>query len=233
MKHAAAVSTSGLQMHWVFCRRSPNNNADQKVWVAGWHFARPNHYLPKIANCLPETGIMRFEKKLDIPRVGDRGVVADESAEIILIAPGPNLVTGILGRGAVHVRCFASVADFDAWRARTSTRGCLADLIEQLTSDRDATVGPVPASLQLALGWLGGQERVPPLKVFAEAACARRSFFRLWSRSMRERPGRFLDHLRALHAQELLAHGATVEDALGGTGCRSLTALHRLLERWH
>jgi len=173
------------------------------------------------------------ERKADgSTRVG-REVVFPETAEIILIAPEPNLVAEILKRSALRVRCFASVADFDAWRARTSDGGCLVGLVEELMTDRDATTGPLPPPLQLALSWLGNQPRVPPLKAFAEAACPRRSFFRLWSRSMRERPGRFLDHLRALHAQELLAHGATVEDALRHTGCCSLPALRRLLDRWH
>jgi transcriptional regulator GlxA family with amidase domain len=126
-----------------------------------------------------------------------------------------------------------SVSDFDAWRARTSNEDCLATLVDQLASDRVAALSALPPQLQLALSWLRHQPSVPPLKAFAEAACARRSFFRLWARSMRERPGKFLDHLRALHAEKLLAQGATVEETLRDVGCSSLPALRRLLDRWH
>jgi len=152
-----------------------------------------------------------------------------EDPEVILIAPEARLITAILKSSRVRVRCFSSSADYDAWRATgRSAPPILAGLVDQLV-DRAA----LPPQVQLALAWLGHQPSVPTLKAFAEAVCPRRSFFRAWSRAIAQRPSEFLDHLRALHAQLLLAHGSTTEEVAATTGCRSPLALRRLLEHWH
>src|SRR5207237_676512 len=122
-----------------------------------------------------------------------------------------------------------STADYDEWRvAGRCNTPRLATLVDQMV-DRAA----LPPRVQLALSWLGHQPYVPPLKVFAASVCPRRSFFRLWSRAMQEPPGEFLDRLRALQAQSLLSRGATLEEAVQASGCRSLCALRHLLARWH
>jgi hypothetical protein len=151
--------------------------------------------------------------------------------EIILILPRPERVGAVLKCGAGPVRCFSSVAEFEAWQAQVPVGGCFANLVDLLVDE--CAPGEVPPQLQVALSWLRQQPCVPPLKVFSEAVCPRRSFFRAWSRAMNQRPATFLSHLRALHAESLLSHGETVDAALRATGCRSLPALRRLLDRWH
>src|ERR1700726_2787051 len=124
--------------------------------------------------------------------------------EVILISSEARLICALLKSSRVRVRCFSSAADYDAWRgAGTRETPVLGPLVDRLVD-----CAGYPPQVQLALDWLRHQACVPPLKVFAEAVCPRRTFFRAWSRAAQISPAEFLQRLRAIHASALLAHGA-------------------------
>src|SRR5713101_3079614 len=111
--------------------------------------------------------------------------------EVILISSEARLISALLRSSRVRVRCFSSTADYDAWRAAgTRETAVLGSLVDRLV-DCDG----YPPQLQLALDWLRNQASVPPLKVFAEVACPRRTFFRAWSRAVQISPAEFLQRL--------------------------------------
>ena len=159
--------------------------------------------------------------------------VSRPPAEVILIAPRQQLVATMLHKSITRIRCFTSTEDFDAWRNGHQDGACLERLVDELEARYRAEDRPVPVRLQMTISWLRRQPSVPTLKALATATCSRRSFFRLWSQAMREQPARFLDHLRALRAEQMLASGFTLQEILRDSGCKSMRDLRLLLSRWH
>lgn len=153
--------------------------------------------------------------------------------DVFLIAANPQVVPLLLRCAGLRVRCFSSVEDFDAWRAGEARAEGIAPFVDKVLGALQVNVDALPVDVQLALQWLRAQPHAPALKVFAEAVCSRRSFFRRWPGAIPERPRFFLDRVQALHAASLLAHGATFNDVVHQVGCRSGSALRRLLGERH
>jgi AraC-like DNA-binding protein len=146
--------------------------------------------------------------------------------EVILIAPR-SLASRIIRRTACHIRYFASIDEFERWRIDASSprpRLTLQDSVYQLILEIHGAA-PLHPRLQIALAWLGRQDRIPLLKVFSSAASSQRSFYRTWSASMGTRPSEFLARLRVLFARRLLRGGTPVADILDYTGLKSLSDL--------
>jgi hypothetical protein len=157
------------------------------------------------------------------------------NGEIILIAP-PGVAASLLKPGLFEIQYFTSLDAFEEWRDGKGSRDLkspLGELVDRTLQEVGIDTAEVPRSLKLAFEWLRCQETVPQLKSFAVAASSRRSFFRRWADVTDLSPSGFLEHLRALYAEELLRDGATLKDVLSRAGCTSLGALRRCLEARH
>jgi|GEM_PF-3000833 len=151
---------------------------------------------------------------------------------LIVIARDPRVVAPLLRAHTASVRCFSTVAEFERWRSAGTIHGFAAHVRRLVLTSSRHPDAPFPSQLQLAFDWLERQPTIPTLKALAESVCPRRTFFRLWSQSMKERPSYFLDALRAAYAIDLLQHGASVEEMMRDCGCHSLIELRHLVERW-
>lgn len=151
---------------------------------------------------------------------------------VIVIARDPRVVAQLLRAHSLSVRWFSTVAELECWRSAGPIHGFAAHVRRLVLTSSRHPDAPFPSQLQLAFDWLERQPTVPTLKALAESVCPRRTLFRLWSQSMKERPSYFLDALRAAYAIDLLQHGASVDEMMQGCGFHSLIELRQLVERW-
>jgi hypothetical protein len=119
-------------------------------------------------------------------------------AEVIVIGPLWADLTG------ADVRRFASIAEFDQWRA-TSTH------LPTISAAVDAALGDLglpapPAILDGLFSWLRRQERIPYTKTLILQWSSRRSFYRAW-KLMPESAAAFLRRVQHHQSGILAAQG--------------------------
>jgi hypothetical protein len=144
--------------------------------------------------------------------------------DIIIIAP-PEVPVRVVTSDPARTLFFSSIEQFVQWKdGRTAGVLTLAGAVAEVLDTLGCPVSMLPPDAVALLEWLARQERVPPLKAFAEAVTSRRTFFRRWA-AVPESPSVFLAWVRAAHARHLLNAGATCADAMLSASYQSSPAL--------
>jgi len=102
------------------------------------------------------------------------------------------------------VRRFASIAEFDRWRAEAPTLSTIGAAVDAALSD--VGLNAPPAILDGLFSWLREQERIPYTKKLIHHWSSRRSFYRAWQ-MMPEGAATFLRRVQKHHSAILAAQG--------------------------
>ena len=153
----------------------------------------------------------------------------DEGSSIIVIG-GDDAAGRIARNSGLSVKAFATVDEFDRWRAsqsssRTTIRGEIVEALREIGIAFDQ----LPAKLLPIFEVFVGCRVVPPLSDLEKASPSRRSLYRIWSGELHETPSRFLRRVRLLHAERLIGSGASNKEAAWRAGFGSVDRMRRLI----
>lgn len=153
----------------------------------------------------------------------------DESAAIIVI--GADDSVGRIARGSgASVKAFATVEEFDRWRAtQASSRATIRAEIAEALREIGVTFEELPAKLQSIFELFAHGRVVPAVADLEKLSPSRRSLYRIWSRPLSETPSRFLRRVRLLHAERLIGSGASCKEAALRAGFGSVDRMRRLI----
>lgn len=104
----------------------------------------------------------------------------------------------------VHVRHphtavlrFSSSDEFERWREGSSAR--VEEAVDAALHELGIVAGKCSPRTQEVLARLKARETIPSVKELVGLCSSRRSFYRWWTRDLRESPAVFLERVRLLH----------------------------------
>lgn len=150
---------------------------------------------------------------------------------MIVIAPA-DLSRSIIRALDLDVVAFRSLDELDSWRQTQLARAeSLFQFVVAALDELDLAFATLPPALRRALEAISLHSAIPPTRTLEAQFPSRRSFYRMWATAIAEPPSRFLQRVRRLHAQRLLAGGFTAKAAAEAAGFSSADQMRKQMGR--